>query len=75
MNRRICITLMALPIYFYNAGVDLVSSDLSSLTHQMLSIYSVVENSQNTPLPITPGRISARDEQTGDCWRQRRCKD
>ncbi|WP_256871688.1 hypothetical protein [Nostoc sp. TCL26-01] len=59
---------MALPIYFYNAGVNLVSNDLSSLTNRILSVSSIVEHRQTW-------RISARDEQTGDCLRQRRCKD
>jgi hypothetical protein len=63
MNKRIYVSLLALPIYFYHVEVTLVkSSEALSLINQHLSTTTVTQ-------------ISARDEQTGDCLRRRDCKD
>ncbi|WP_242040291.1 hypothetical protein [Anabaena subtropica] len=66
---------MALPIFFNNAGVNLVDRDVPSFINQFLSTDAVITDSKYTQLQIMPWQISARDEQTGECLRQRRCKD
>lgn len=76
MKRRICLTFLALPIYFYNAEVNLMnSSEVESFINPFLSTTALVASSHNVQLQIMPWQISARDEQTGECLRQRKCKD
>jgi len=67
---------MALPMCFSNAGVNLVSdSNVSSFVTQVLSKTALTADSKNTQSQIIPWQLSARDEQTGECLRQRKCKD
>jgi hypothetical protein len=76
MKRRISISFLALPIYFYNAEINLVkTSEVESIINPFLSTSALVANSQNTQVQIMPWQISARDEQTGECLRKRKCKD
>ncbi|MBD2250220.1 hypothetical protein [Nostoc parmelioides] len=76
MNRRIYMSLMALPMCFSNAGVNLVSgNNVSSFITQMLSTTALMTDSRSTQSQIVLWQISARDEQTGECLRQRKCKD
>jgi hypothetical protein len=67
---------LALPIYFYNAEVNLVnSSEVESFINPLLNTTALVASSHNIQLQIMPWQISARDEQTKECLRQRKCKD
>ncbi|AFY48664.1 hypothetical protein Nos7524_2846 [Nostoc sp. PCC 7524] len=76
MDRRIYIGIMALPIYLYNAGVNIViSDDAPSCTNQLLATTALMSDDTNTNSQIIPGQISTRDEQTEDCLRRRTCKD
>ncbi|MEA5617422.1 hypothetical protein VB711_06160 [Cronbergia sp. UHCC 0137] len=70
MNKTICMGLMMLPVYFYNAGfgfaihnswLRMSSGDIISGTDAQLGLLSQ--------------RVEARDEQTGDCLRFGTCKD
>ncbi|WP_242044556.1 hypothetical protein [Anabaena azotica] len=76
MKRRICLSCLALPIYFYNAEVNLVnSSEVESFINPFLNTTALVASSYNIQLQIMPWQISARDEQTKECLRKRKCKD
>ncbi|WP_414753526.1 hypothetical protein [Anabaena sp. CCY 9910] len=76
MNRQIYISLMALPMCFFHAWVNIFSgSNVSSFMTQTVSTTAVMTYSKNTQSQMIPWQISARDEQTGDCLRQRKCKD
>ncbi|BCL36284.1 hypothetical protein NSMS1_27310 [Nostoc sp. MS1] len=76
MKRRIWISFLALPIYFYNAEINAVMSrEVESVINPFLSTTAFVANSQNVQSEIMPWQMSARDEQTGECLRQRKCKD
>ncbi|MBC1214284.1 hypothetical protein GNE08_08605 [Trichormus variabilis ARAD] len=76
MNRQIYISLMVLPMCFSHAWVNLVSgSNVSSFMTQTVSTTAVMTDSKNTQSQMISWQISARDEQTGDCLRQRKCKD
>lgn len=75
MKRRICLSFLALPIYFYNAEVNLVnSSEVEGFINPFLSTTAAVVSNHNIYLQM-PWQISARDEQTGECLRKRKCKD
>jgi hypothetical protein len=75
MNRRIYISLMALSICFSNAGVNLVSGSNVVIFSLDQRHFFLMTDSKNTQLQMIPWQISARDEQTGECLRQRKCKD
>ncbi|BAT52013.1 hypothetical protein NOS3756_09440 [Nostoc sp. NIES-3756] len=76
MKRRIWISFLALPIYFYNAEINAVMSrEVKSVINLFLSKNAFVSNSQNVQSKTISWQISARDEQTGECLRQRKCKD
>jgi hypothetical protein len=76
MKRRIYLSFLALPIYFYNAEVNLVnSSEVESFINPFLNTTALVANSDNIQLQLMPWQISARDEQTKECLRKRKCKD
>lgn len=72
MNRTICIGLMALPVYLYNAQIgNIYSSDVSIVENQTaLVVYSTDSQSDKFQL-----QISARDDQTEDCLRAGTCRD
>lgn len=76
MKRRICLSFLALPVYFYNAEVNIVnSSEVKSFINPFLSTTALIVSSHNVQLQIMPWQISARDEQTAECLRKRKCKD
>lgn len=76
MKRRIYLSFLALPIYFYNAEVNLVnSSEVESFINPFLNTTALVASSHNIQLQIMAWQISARDEQTKECLRKRKCKD
>ncbi|MEH2239621.1 hypothetical protein [Nostoc sp.] len=75
MNRTICIGLMALPIYLYNAELgNTYSSDVSIVENQLSRITALIVYSTNTQSHF-PWQISARDDQTEDCLRAGTCRD
>lgn len=76
MKRRIWISFLALPIYFYNAEINAVMSrEVESFINPFFSTTALVANSQQVQSKTSSWQISARDEQTGECLRQRKCKD
>ncbi|MBG1260148.1 hypothetical protein [Nostoc commune] len=76
MNRTICIGLMALPVYLYNAQLgNTYSSDVSIVENQLPVITALVVYSTNSQLDKFPWQISARDDQTEDCLRAGTCRD
>ncbi len=76
MNRTICIGLMALPIYLYNAQLgNTSSSGVSIVENQLLTITPLVVHSPNSQSDKFPWQISARDDQTEDCLRAGICRD
>ncbi|MEH2254165.1 hypothetical protein [Nostoc sp.] len=76
MNRTICIGLMALPIYLYNAELgNTCSSDVAIVENQLSRITALVVYSTNTQSHKFPWQISARDDQTEDCLRAGTCRD
>ncbi|MCW5315393.1 hypothetical protein GTQ43_16725 [Nostoc sp. KVJ3] len=76
MNRRICIALMALPVYLYNVELgNTDGSDVIIVKDQFPVIAAVIAYSTNAQAHILPWQISARDDQTEDCLRAGTCKD
>lgn len=76
MNRTICIGLMALPVYLYNAQLgNIYSSDVSIVENQFPIITALVVYNTNSQLDKFPWQISARDDQTEDCLRAGTCRD
>jgi hypothetical protein len=71
MYRIICIGLMALPAYLYNAEPSLASGgDLPILSTTFINHA----HSLNTQLNLVPWQISSREDQTGDCYRDGSCR-
>ncbi|MCC5642027.1 hypothetical protein LC607_03430 [Nostoc sp. CHAB 5824] len=76
MNRTICIGLMALPVYLYNAQLGKTcSSDVSIVENQLPIITALVVYSTNSQSDKFPWQILARDDQTEDCLRAGTCRD
>ncbi|MBC6433262.1 hypothetical protein FM036_22125 [Nostoc sp. HG1] len=76
MNRTICIGLMALPVYLYNAQLgNTYSSDVSIVENQLPIITALVVYSTNSQFDKFSWQISARDDQTEDCLRAGTCRD
>ncbi|WP_373529760.1 hypothetical protein [Nostoc sp.] len=76
MNRTICIALMALPVYLYNADLgNAWSSDVPTIQNQFPIITAPMSYSTNLQSHILSGQISARDDQTEDCLRAGICRD
>ncbi|BAZ29846.1 hypothetical protein NIES4074_22930 [Cylindrospermum sp. NIES-4074] len=76
MNRTICVGLMALQVYLYNSGVDFASSSDVPLFQQIFPITTTyITASINAQSHRVPGKVSARDEQSGDCLRTGTCQD
>lgn len=76
MNRTICIGLMALPVYLYNAQLgNTYSSDVSIVEDQLPIITALVVYSPNSQFDKFSWQISARDDQTEDCLRAGTCRD
>jgi hypothetical protein len=76
MNRKICIGLMALPVYLYNAQLSTTyNSDVSIVENQLSIITALVVYSTNSQLDRFPWQMSARDDQTEDCLRAGTCRD
>ncbi|MBD2299301.1 hypothetical protein H6G80_29070 [Nostoc sp. FACHB-87] len=71
MYRIICIGLIALPAYLYNAEVSLASSNINvPIITAKINKYSVY-----TKVKRSPQRFASREDQTGDCLRIGRCRD
>ncbi|BAY19232.1 hypothetical protein NIES21_50920 [Anabaenopsis circularis NIES-21] len=70
MYRIICIGLMALPAYFYNAEPSLASDKHVSIIANNSTSHSI-----NTQINLVPWRIFSREDQTGDCLRHGKCRD
>ncbi|MEH2068563.1 MAG: hypothetical protein V7K47_10450 [Nostoc sp.] len=75
MNRTICIVLMALPVYLFNAELGNVCSNVSIVKNQLPNIAALMVESTNASSSILPWQIWARDDQTEDCLRSGICKD
>ncbi|MFS0513325.1 hypothetical protein ACEYW6_01090 [Nostoc sp. UIC 10607] len=76
MNRTICIGLMALPVYLYNAQLgNTCSSGVSIVENQLPIITALIVYNTNTLSHKFPWQISARDDQTEDCLRAGTCRD
>ncbi|WP_375499611.1 hypothetical protein [uncultured Nostoc sp.] len=76
MNRTICIGLIALPVYLYNAQLgNTCSSDVLIVENQLPIITALVVHNTNSQLEKFPWQISARDDQTEDCLRAGTCRD
>jgi hypothetical protein len=76
MNRKICIALMALPVYLYNVELgNTCSRDVTIVKNQLPTITALIAYSTNAQSRILPWQISARDDQTEDCLRAGTCKD
>jgi len=76
MNRTICIGLMALHVYLYNAQLgNIYSSDVSIVEDQLPIITTLVVYSTNSQFDKLLWQISARDDQTEDCLRAGTCRD
>ncbi|MFN6485496.1 MULTISPECIES: hypothetical protein [unclassified Nostoc] len=76
MNRKICIALMALPVYLYNVELgNICSIDVTIVKNQFPTIATLIAYSTNAQSRILPWQISARDDQTEDCLRAGTCKD
>ncbi|MCC5638035.1 hypothetical protein LC593_19795 [Nostoc sp. CHAB 5844] len=72
MHRIICIGLMALPAYLYNAEPSLAKSgDVPIFTTNFIGH----SHSINTQPNLALWQISSREDQTGDCLRYGRCRD
>jgi len=71
MLRIICIGLMALPAYLYNAEPSVASSsDVPIPTTTFINqIYSI-----NTQTNLAPWLFSSREDQTGECLRHGGCR-
>ncbi|MBD2361535.1 hypothetical protein H6G36_10140 [Anabaena minutissima FACHB-250] len=75
MNRRIYIGMVALPIYLYNADVNLIShSEASSFTNQLFAINVVIDQKANNQSQVRSWQIADGRDQTEDCLRRRDCK-
>lgn len=72
MHRIICIGLMALPAYWYNAELSLASSGNVLIS---TTAFSGDSHGINTQSNLMPWQISSREDQTGDCLRYGRCRD
>ncbi len=76
MNRTICIALIALPVYLYNADLgNTWSSDVPIIQNQLPMITAPMSYSTNPQSHILSWQISARDDQTEDCLRAGICRD
>lgn len=74
MNRTICAGLMALQVYLYNSSVGF-ASDLP-LFQQIFPITTTcIAASINAQSHRVSRKVSARDEQSGDCLRTGTCQD
>ncbi|MBD2469277.1 MULTISPECIES: hypothetical protein [unclassified Nostoc] len=77
MNRIICIGLIALPAYLYNAELSLASSGNLLTVNTPMSISTAFishSHSINTQPNLAPWLISSREDQTGDCLRDGSCR-
>jgi hypothetical protein len=77
MHRIICIGLMALPAYLYNAEPSLASSSNVPIVNNQISDLTAStrhRHSINTQQHLAPWRISSREDQTGDCLRDGSCR-
>jgi len=71
MRRIICIGLMALPAYWYDAEPSLASSaDVPILTTSVISNSFSIKTRPN----LLPWQLSSREDQTGDCNRDGSCR-
>lgn len=71
MYMRIYIALMALPLYLYNAGINVVSdSTAPNFTNDLLGQSAVAAQHRNTQINV----IASRDQQPEDCLRSRGCQ-
>ncbi len=70
MYRTICVGLMALPIYLYNAD-----SDLPPFKPMFSMTITQILPSSNTRLYKIQHKILGRDDQSEDCLRLGTCKD
>ncbi|AFY41605.1 hypothetical protein Nos7107_0943 [Nostoc sp. PCC 7107] len=70
MYRIICVGLMALPAYLYNAEPTLASNG-----NVFIIATNITNTSKNTQDSLVPWCISSREDQTGDCLRYGRCRD
>ncbi|WP_144427534.1 hypothetical protein [Nostoc piscinale] len=71
MYRIICIGLIALTGYLYNAEASLASGNINvTIITSNKNKYSVY-----TKLKRSPQRIASREDQTGDCLRIGKCRD
>jgi hypothetical protein len=75
MNRRIYLGMVALPIYLYNADVNLIShSKAPSFTNQLFAINFVVDQKANDQSQMRLWQIADGRDQTEDCLRRRDCR-
>ncbi len=75
MNRQIYIGMMALPIYLYNADVNLIiHSETPSFTNQLFITTVVVDHNANNQSHMSSWLIADGRDQTEDCLRRRDCK-
>jgi len=76
MNRRICIALMALPVYLSNVELgNTCSGDVLIVKDQLPILTALMAYSTNAQSHILSWQISARDDQTEDCLRAGNCRD
>ncbi|MGH1395257.1 MAG: hypothetical protein ACRAVC_14695 [Trichormus sp.] len=76
MNSKIYIGMVALPIYLYNADVNLLNHDqFASFSNKLSGVNFVVAENTNTQSQMMSSLIAGRDEQTEDCLRSRICQD
>jgi hypothetical protein len=75
MNRTICTSLIAWPVYLYSAKLSFFSADLPIVKNQIPVVAALIAHSTNAQSCKLPWEISARDDQTEDCLRAGICKD
>jgi hypothetical protein len=77
MHRMMCIGLIALPAYLYNAEPSLArSGDVLIINAPMSISTAFISHSHgiNTQRNLVPWLISSREDQTGDCLRDGSCR-
>jgi hypothetical protein len=83
MSYRICVGLIALPVFLWNAGQAFASnSGVAIFKHPIpettaFSLTKIITNITNIDyqLQAVPFQLSARDDQTEECLRAGNCKD
>lgn len=71
MHRIMCIGLIALPVYLYDAKPSLAScGNLPIITATFINQNQSITTQTN----LAPWQISSREDQTGDCVRHGNCR-